>query len=180
MKWAVYFMALVRPFDRETTDTICRRFDLPPRLRRLFGPDRFTVERLLHRFERHLPETPALLCRALEGLGTEQILFMMALTGRTEVKRAISLYVTKLRFVRPAIGGTDLKRLGIAPGPLYGRILDAVRDAKRNGQLASREDELALAAELGRSAALGASEQRHPEPAGADPAFRPEEAESTP
>jgi tRNA nucleotidyltransferase (CCA-adding enzyme) len=180
MKWAVYFMALVRPFDRETTDTICRRFDLPPRLRRLFGPGRFTVERLLHRFERHLPETPALLCRALEGLGTEQILLMMALTGRTEVKRAISLYVTKLRFMRPAIGGADLKRLGIAPGPVYGRILDAVRDAKRNGQVAGREDELALAAELGRSAAAGASEQRHPEPAGADPAFRPEETESTP
>jgi tRNA nucleotidyltransferase (CCA-adding enzyme) len=180
MKWAVYFMALVRPFDHETTDTICRRFDLPPRLRRLFGPDRLTAERLLHRFERRLPETPAALCRALEGLGTEQILLMMALTERTEVKRAISLYVTKLRFVRPAIGGADLKRMGIAPGPVYGRILDAVRDAKRNEQLASREEELALAAKLGCVADSGASKAEPTEPAGATSAYRPKETKPTP
>lgn len=180
MKWAVYFMALVRPFDRETTETICRRFDLPPRLRRLLGPDRLTVERLLHRFERRLPEAPAALCRALEGLGTEQILLMMALAERTEVKRAISLYVTKLRFVRPAIGGADLKRLGIAPGPVYGRILNAVRDAKRNGQLASREDELAMAAELGRTASAGAGGGQGADPAGVAAAARPKETEPIP
>ncbi len=180
MKWAVYFMALVCPFDSETTGTICRRFDLPPRLQRLFGPERFVAQRLLHRLERHLPETPAALCQALEGLDTEQILFMMALAGRTEVKRAISLYVTKLRFVRPAIGGADLKRLGIPPGPLYGKILDAVRDAKRNGQLASREDELALAAELGLEAAAGDPEGRRADITGTPSAFRPKEIEPIP
>jgi tRNA nucleotidyltransferase (CCA-adding enzyme) len=180
MKWAVYFMALVRPFDRETTETICRRFDLPPRLRRLFGPDRLTVERLLYRFEQRLPDAPADLCRTLEGLGTEQILLMMALTKRTEVKRAISLYVTKLRFVRPVIGGADLKRLGIAPGPVYGKILDAVRDAKRNGRLASREDELALAEELGRAAVAGPSAPQRPNTAGVPSTRRPKETEPTP
>ena len=180
MKWAVYFMALMRPFDRETTETICRRFDLPPRLQRLLGTDRLTVERLLYRFERRLPEAPAALCRALEGLGIEQILLMMALAERTEVKRAISLYVTKLRFVRPAIGGADLKRLGIAPGPVYGKILDAVRDAKRNGQLASREDELTMAAELGRTATAGTSHGKGPHNAGAPGAVRLKETEPAP
>jgi tRNA nucleotidyltransferase (CCA-adding enzyme) len=155
MKWAVYFMALVRSFDRETTETICRRFDLPPRLQRLFGPDRLTAERLLYRLERDPPHDNASLCRLLDGIGIEQILWMMAITNRRPVKRAISSYVTQLRFVRPAVGGADLKRLGILPGPVYGRILDALRDAKRNGQVASRDDELALAARLGHLAMDG-------------------------
>ena len=148
MKWAVYFMVLIRSCDRQATEDICRRFDLPPRQRKLIGPGRLSADRTLYRLERDMPAEHSTLCRMLQDFSTEQILYMMATTGQTAVQRAISLYVTKLRFVQPAIAGADLKRLGIPPGPIYRQILDAVCDAKRNGQAASVDDELTLASRL--------------------------------
>jgi hypothetical protein len=38
------------------------------------------------------------------------------------------------------ITGEDLKRLGIAPGPVYREILDAVRDEQLNGEVVTREE----------------------------------------
>ncbi len=148
MKWAVYFMALIRSFDREVTEAICRRFDLPPRQRRLLGSGRLMAERVVYRLDNQIPPENSILCKMLQGFSIEQILYMMATTRQVAVQRAISVYVTRLRFVQPAISGADLKVLGIPPGPIYREIFDAVRDAKRNGQLEDVKDELALAQRL--------------------------------
>lgn len=49
------------------------------------------------------------------------------------------------------IDGEDLKRLGIAPGPAYRWLLEAVRDAQLEGRIGTREEALRLAEELHRS-----------------------------
>jgi len=73
---------------------------------------------------------------------------MMAATDREEVKKAISLYCTNLRRTSILLNGSDLKAMGLTPGPMFRRILDAVFDARLNGRVRSREDELALARRL--------------------------------
>jgi putative nucleotidyltransferase with HDIG domain len=51
--------------------------------------------------------------------------------------------------VRPArlLTGDDLIDLGYVPGPRFGEILEALRDAQLEGRLATREDALALVRE---------------------------------
>jgi poly(A) polymerase len=44
----------------------------------------------------------------------------------------------------PLITGADLKQIGIAPGPVYRELLEAVRDAQLEGELGTREEALAL------------------------------------
>ena len=94
---------------------------------------------------RHLPVDNNTLYHRLAGLRTELILFMMAATEHEKVKKAISFYFTNLRRTSIALRGEDLKRLGVAPGPIYRDVLQAVLDAKLNGRLESYEDELAFA-----------------------------------
>lgn len=53
-------------------------------------------------------------------------------------------FQTEYRHVEPLLGGDDLKALGLKPGPLFGRLLEALRDARLDGQIKSREDEEAL------------------------------------
>lgn len=53
-------------------------------------------------------------------------------------------FQTEYRRVEPLLGGDDLKALGLKPGPLFGRLLEALRDARLDGQVKSREDEEAL------------------------------------
>jgi poly(A) polymerase len=45
----------------------------------------------------------------------------------------------------PLLTGNDLKTLGIVPGPLYKRVLDAVREAQLDGTLTTREQAQAAA-----------------------------------
>ena len=81
----------------------------------------------------------------LYGYRIEMLLYMMAATERKSVKKHISDYLTKLRSIQPSIAGKDLKRMGLVPGPVYREILAAVRDAKLDGKLQTRNDELNFA-----------------------------------
>jgi len=148
LKWVVYFLALVHRTSPRNATEVCARFEIPPRFRSLFCEDRFPAEICLEELEQGLPRDPSRLFRKLSGFKTELILFMMAAARSDAVRRAVSTYITQLRHVRPAIKGEDLKALGIAPGPAYKRILEAVQDAKLNGVAKSRSDELALALRL--------------------------------
>jgi poly(A) polymerase len=57
----------------------------------------------------------------------------------------------------PLITGEDVLALGLAPGPAVGGILRAVENARLEGEIRTREDALALARALARSAADPAS-----------------------
>ncbi len=60
------------------------------------------------------------------------------------VRDHLSAYWQRYRHVKPTVNGNDLKALGLKPGPIYGRILDALRDAHLDGQVASEAEERAL------------------------------------
>jgi len=53
----------------------------------------------------------------------------------------INLYLNKSRYVKPRLNGEDLKKMGIRTGPKIGEILNALREAKLNGEVRTRKDE---------------------------------------
>ncbi len=57
------------------------------------------------------------------------------------VRERIRLFVNKLRYVRPALSGEDLKRLGVAEGPRIREILNRLRDARLDGEVKNKQDE---------------------------------------
>jgi tRNA nucleotidyltransferase (CCA-adding enzyme) len=83
---------------------------------------------------------------------------MMAGTTKEEVRRAISHYFTRLRPTRTFLKGNDLKMLGFKPGPLYREILETLLDARLNGDLKTREDEIGFV--LNRWGSGGKGEER--------------------
>lgn len=146
MRWSVYFMVMLRRFDRKTTEEICARLELPPRVRSIFINDRFAADRTMFRLSAmisHLKNSR--LYRELTGYRTELLLYMMAVVRKEPVKKAISLYFTQLRETEPGIEGKDLKKMGIPPGPIYRKILDEVLDARLNGQVKNRPEALEFA-----------------------------------
>jgi tRNA nucleotidyltransferase (CCA-adding enzyme) len=142
MKWAAYFLALIRSCDRETSRKICKRLELAPRMSVIFCQERFEAERCLYWLERNLPAKNSDLYKRLAGFRTELVLSMMAATRKQVVKRSISRYFTHLRYIQPSLRGQDLVEMGIEPGPIYRRILEAVQDAKLNEELKSKKDEI--------------------------------------
>lgn len=56
-------------------------------------------------------------------------------------------YAHRWRGIRPILRGDDLRRLGVPPGPAIGRALQALRAARLDGEVQSREDEIAFVKE---------------------------------
>jgi tRNA nucleotidyltransferase (CCA-adding enzyme) len=142
IKWAVYFLALTRLCDKETVDEICIRIELAPRYKTIFCKERFEADGSMFWMERNLPTKNSTIYTHLAVFRIELILYKMAATRHETVKRSISNYVTRLRYINTSVTGKDLKKMGLEPGPIYREILQAVLDAKLNGQLKTRKDEL--------------------------------------
>jgi hypothetical protein len=61
---------------------------------------------------------------------------------------AIVLYLNELRQVKPTLDGTRLQALGVARGPLIGRILQEVHTALLDGVIATPHQEEVYAQQI--------------------------------
>jgi tRNA nucleotidyltransferase (CCA-adding enzyme) len=151
-RWAVYFLALCSPLDQGQFLDTCIRLAVSGHYRQKLAVSRqkglAILEEMGQRLRRGRKIRQSELYHWLRELPVEILLHMMARTGREEIRRHLSTYVTQLSNVRTSITGNDLQRLGVPKGPAYRAILDAVLDARLDGMVASREDELAMASAL--------------------------------
>jgi tRNA nucleotidyltransferase (CCA-adding enzyme) len=144
MKWAVYFLVMLRHMDGAKSEEICRKLELAPKYRKIFVQDRLSAEARLNQLYRIMPGKPSDIYRELHDLKIEQILYIMAITTHQRLIKDISTYVTDLRHIRLSVSGKDLAAMGLSPSPVYGKILGAVMDAKLNGRATTREEEMEL------------------------------------
>jgi tRNA nucleotidyltransferase (CCA-adding enzyme) len=144
-RWAVHFMALIRHCDLITTREICVHLTIAPRYAMLLGETRISAQKQLLRLERRKRMRNAEVFNLLKAFKTELILYMMICTTSKMAKKRISNYHTQMRNVAITITGKDLLSMGLAPGPAFGRTLQTVLEAKLNGQVKTREDELDFA-----------------------------------
>lgn len=76
---------------------------------------------------------------------SDQAVFVCWLAAEDEpIRQRLELYHRELRSVEPLVGGDDLKKMGLPPGPRYREILDALRDAWLEGEIGTLEEEKAL------------------------------------
>lgn len=142
--WRVYLYGLLNQLNSDELLSFQRRMGMY---------DRRSKEMI-----RHTQETPNLLRdlnmfqgnnfqlkTLLEEYDTEFLLFLMARTGSEKVRKEISKYFMKIRDIRPLIKGKDLLDMGLEPGPVFRKVLDKVLEARLNGKVQTREEEIELA-----------------------------------
>jgi len=79
----------------------------------------------------------------------DEVIFICWLASEDELTRQrLELYHTELACVEPLIDGEELKTMGLAPGPLYGEILDALRDARLDGKIKTLDEEKGLVRQM--------------------------------
>ncbi|MBI5483504.1 MAG: CBS domain-containing protein [Deltaproteobacteria bacterium] len=147
-QWQVYFLALCDGLKPDEFQEACRRLAIPGRLAARLHDQRRQVYKVLEAIKRRVkrsPEVPnSLLFDWFSSLSLEMLLYLASRASNELVRRFVSLYLTKLRDVVPHLGGKDLKGLGVPPGPHFGRIRQRLLQARLDGEVSSREDELAL------------------------------------
>jgi tRNA nucleotidyltransferase (CCA-adding enzyme) len=147
-RWLVYFLCLAAPLDQDAMVGVSNRLGVPPRYREMFCDEREDAHRVLQLLERRRArgsETrPSDLYHLLKPFSVEVLLYLMARAASEEVRRWFSQFFTHLRDVSPLLTGRDLQTLGVPPGPVFKKILGTLLDARLNGRVITREDEVAL------------------------------------
>ena len=141
-KWFVYFLGLLDRLKDTAVKEALERLAVPARVRERVLQARERYRGVLYIFykETHLP--PSRVYDLLAPLQTEAILLVMAKARHDKAKKYISLYLMHLRNVKVSITGDDLKTLGIPPGPRYRKLLAELLDAKLDGEVRNREEEI--------------------------------------
>jgi tRNA nucleotidyltransferase (CCA-adding enzyme) len=87
---------------------------------------------------------PSTVCGMLRPFPARVLAVAWVASGSGRQKAQLLRYQTEWRMVETETTGEDLKEMGLKPGPLFGRLLDALRDARLDGKVSTRQDEEAL------------------------------------
>jgi tRNA nucleotidyltransferase (CCA-adding enzyme) len=75
--------------------------------------------------------------------GDLALLWAMAKTRDESKRKALSRYYTRLVSAKTLLGGKDLRKMGIPPGPEYKILLSELLGARLDGSITTKEDEIA-------------------------------------
>ncbi|RJQ54047.1 MAG: CBS domain-containing protein [Nitrospiraceae bacterium] len=140
----LFFMSLIEELTPGERGEALKRLHVPPRTsRELLDGIRDSAEALAGLQRASEKEEYYI----LKPLDIRTILFAMAKAQSKEQKKAVSLYLTESRKVRPELTGKDLREMGYSPGPVFKKIFAAVLDARLGKKIRSREDETAFVRE---------------------------------
>jgi tRNA nucleotidyltransferase (CCA-adding enzyme) len=147
-RWLVYFMAMLDRLTGEEVEEALARLPVRARHAEAVRTGHASLPRILRRLARHPPPTPGETHRLLSGLSEEALLLLMARTPSDAGRRRLSAFLTRDRHVKPSVGGSDLKDLGLKPGPRFKEILERLLEARLNGEITTEAEERVLAKHL--------------------------------
>jgi tRNA nucleotidyltransferase (CCA-adding enzyme) len=87
---------------------------------------------------------PGEIYNLLHGLSHTALVAATIATDSSIIIKNINLYLDKLRYVRTALSGKDLEEMGIKPGPRMKEILQKLLEARLDGQVTDRQDEIEM------------------------------------
>jgi tRNA nucleotidyltransferase (CCA-adding enzyme) len=148
--WAVYLLGLCENAKYPEVSALLERLGFTERARTDFLALRENSRRAsgkLAALQRVSQLPMSAIYDTLRHVEVEGLLYLMARHGQEHnIGQDISLYLTRLKYVKLDITGLDLERQGESPGPLFGEALHFVLAAKLDGRVFTRDDQLALAA----------------------------------
>jgi len=142
--WVVYFMGLFDQVPEKEALELGKRLTMPERYMKKLHSARRDGGKALHEFYRNPDVKPYQVYMLLKPLPVEALLFMMAKAKSAKAKKNVSLFLTQYKDVQTHLTGDDLKKMGLAPGPLYKHLLEKVHEAVLNSLVETREDEEAF------------------------------------
>lgn len=148
--WKLYSLGITMGIKREKITEVTKRLHFTNREEREFLQLRDMIGEALMKLMGWKEGKSKLsrLYSILHPIPVEGVLFLMARSRKEYIRRNISQYLTRLRYIEIEIGGNDLKELGIEPGPIYSKILDKLMEFKIDGKFETRESQLKQALRL--------------------------------
>ncbi|MDD2367280.1 MAG: DHHA1 domain-containing protein [Desulfuromonadaceae bacterium] len=143
--WQVYLLSLCDALKAEEFHAVCFRLALPGSIAVRLARQRHLVFKTLTAVRRQIKSHDNIpnsqIYMWFRNFDLEILLYLAARASNENVRRFVSLYLTKLRNVSTILGGDDLLALGFKPGPLFGRIKERLLYARLDGKVNTEDDE---------------------------------------
>ena len=143
-QWLVYLLALFSTTSTKKVLEFCRKFEVPERYQQLLLKEKLAAAKVVRILNGRTSFANSEIYWLLKELSHEGLLYLIAITRKQSGKKAVSLFVTHLRYTKPELQGDDLIHMGYSPGPLFKKILTRLLDAKLDGLVQSKKEEAAL------------------------------------
>jgi len=145
--WLIYFTALLEALSIKDIKVIFKKFVFRKgEEKRMLG-----FKKIDRRFIRRLGQgkiKPSEVFNLLEPLSYEAIILLKAKYKSCLIQRRIENFFEIYNGMQIFVSGHDLRRLGISPGPYYQKVFTKVLNAKLDGRVKTKEQELRLIKEL--------------------------------
>lgn len=141
----IYFMAILYDLKPVELEQAVVRLQLTAKLKRRIKEDLDGCKRCLKTLKENRKFQPSEIYDLFSPLSSEAVLLLMAVSKSETINKQVLLYFTQYHGSADfSLTGDDLIGMGIAPGPVYKTVFKTLRDARLNGRVRSREEEVAL------------------------------------
>jgi tRNA nucleotidyltransferase (CCA-adding enzyme) len=142
----VYLAALTYPLASEEAEAVIHRLNMP-------GPwaqvVRDTVTLKQREAELAGPSLPrSRLFALVEGSCPEAVMAVSRVAESPGVACRLMEYMNELRLVEPTLNGRDLLAMGVPDGPMVGRVLRGLREAKLDRKVSTEVEERRLVQDI--------------------------------
>jgi tRNA nucleotidyltransferase (CCA-adding enzyme) len=140
-----YVLGLVDFASLNVVEELARKLELSETVRKKLLNDVDKTRKIMAKFGAAIRTMKkSEIYKDLEMLSLEARLFFMAKAQSDHMKKAISNYITYADSFKPLLSGKALKQMGVKEGPVFGEILDALKDARIDLGLTTKEQEIAF------------------------------------
>ena len=141
----VYLLAMLYSLDGREISRAATKLHLSQKQRRRLREDLDQCKSRLKIFKKNSKLQPSEIYNMLSDLSPEAVLLLMSVSGSEQINKHILRFYTEYHdSAQLALTGDDLIHMGIQPGPVFKTVFQVLRDARVNGLIHSREEEVTL------------------------------------
>jgi tRNA nucleotidyltransferase (CCA-adding enzyme) len=141
--WMVYLLAIMARSGIGELESFCKRFLVPRKIRDTLVRQKDHADRTANLLASRLVIRNSETYWLLKELNIEGLLYLMAVSRKNTIKKAVSNYVTDLQHIKTDLNGMDLLAMGYPAGPGFKPMLNDLLDARLDGRVKNREEEIA-------------------------------------
>jgi len=135
----LYLALLTYSLSSEENEHLISRLRLPKSIAQIIR-DTISIKAKLQSLAN--PElTPSHIYRLLHGYSPLAITADSLASDSPVACQNVQLFLDKLRYIKPALTGDDLKRMGVAAGPRIKEILQLLLEARLDGKVTTKQGE---------------------------------------
>jgi tRNA nucleotidyltransferase (CCA-adding enzyme) len=143
-QWLVYLFTILANSTYSDLKVFCMKFEFAERHKNDLLKEKEATDKILKELDRSRRLRVSEIYWLLQERSHESLLYLIAMARKKTAKKAVSHFVTHLRHYKTYIQGVDLKKMGYKSGPIYKTILNHLLEAKLDGEVDTKADEIAF------------------------------------